>query len=114
MHIDKLMKLHSKTGSQEVCSLPYGDRKLGYEYYCEELFAQSNEIYVNNTNNKENLYEEPQESRVREDGMEPKEKNVGVFYKLSASENTDITSTPHEEEYDDMNYEAIEERETAL
>ena len=37
-----------------------------------------------------------------------------VFYKLNVNDNTNITSTPHEEEYDDQNYEVIKDRETAL
>ena len=42
------------------------------------------------------------------------EKKYEVFYKLNINENTDITSTPHKEEYDEQNYESVEEWETAL
>ena len=44
----------------------------------------------------------------------PKEKNMHVFYKLNVNENGDVTSTPHEEEFDERNYESVEEWETAL
>ena len=37
-----------------------------------------------------------------------------AFYKLNIDENTDITSTPHEEEYNEQNYESIERQETVL
>ena len=37
-----------------------------------------------------------------------------VFYKLNVKENGDVTSTPHEEEFDEWNYESVEEQETTL
>ena len=74
----------------------------------------NNDIYAKNTGSGENLYEEPQENRAAEEQQEPKEKNMKVFYKLNVNDNTNVTSTPHEEEYDDQNYEAIKDRETAL
>ena len=43
-----------------------------------------------------------------------REKYEFFFYKLDINENTDIKSTPHEEEYDKQNYESVEEQETAL
>ena len=39
--------------------------------------------------------------------QEPKEKNMKIFYKLNVNENTNITSTPFEEEFSDQNYEVI-------
>ena len=64
----------------------------------------NNDIYAKNTGSGKNLYEEPQEKREVEEEQEPKEKNMrGFFYKLNINGNTSITSTPHEEEYDDQN-----------
>ena len=60
------------------------------------------------------MYEKPQENRAAEEEQEPKEKNMKVFYKLNINDNTNITSAPYDEEYDDQNYEAIKNRETAL
>ena len=37
-----------------------------------------------------------------------------AFYKLNVNGNTNVTSTPYKEEYDDQNYKAIEDGETAL
>ena len=37
-----------------------------------------------------------------------------VFYKSNVDDNTNVTCTPHKEEYDDQNYEAIKYRETTL
>ena len=37
-----------------------------------------------------------------------------IFYKLNVNDHTDVTSTPHEEEFSNQNYEAIEDHETAL
>ena len=74
----------------------------------------NHDIYAKNTGSDKNLYEEPQENRAAEEEQEPKGKNMKIFYKLNINDNTNVTSTPHEEEYDDPNYEAIEDRETAL
>ena len=64
--------------------------------------------------NVENLYKEPQESKATGEEQEPKEKNMQVFYKLDVNDNPNVTSTPHKEEFNDQNYEAIEDQETAL
>ena len=81
----------------------------------EEVPFQStfnnNDIYAKSTNDGENFYAEPQESRTMEEEHEPKEKNIKILYKLNVNDNTDVTSTPHEEEYSDQNYEVIEDRE---
>ena len=69
--------------------------------------AFNNNIYVKNTENSENFYEEPQESRTTEEEHKPKEKNMKIFYKLNVNENTNVTSTPREEEFSNQNYEAI-------
>ena len=37
-----------------------------------------------------------------------------IFYKLNVNYNTNVTSTPCQEEFSDQNYEAIEDHETAL
>ena len=37
-----------------------------------------------------------------------------VMYKLKVSENPTSKNMPHEEEFDDDNYESIEEKETAM
>ena len=74
----------------------------------------NNDIYAKNMGNGENFYEESQESRATEEEQEPKEKNMKIFYKLSVNNNTNITSTPHEEGFSDQNYEAIEDHKTAL
>ena len=60
----------------------------------------NNDIYVKDSKNGENFYEEPQESRTTEEENGPKEKNMKIFYKLNVNNNT--------------NYEAIEDHETAL
>ena len=37
-----------------------------------------------------------------------------VFYKLKINDNDDLSKLPHKEEYNDDNYESIEEFETAV
>ena len=37
-----------------------------------------------------------------------------IFHKLNVNDHTNITSTPHEEEVSNQNYEAIEDHKTAL
>ena len=74
----------------------------------------NNDIYAKNMENGENFYEEPQESRATEEEQEPNENNMKIFYKLNVNDNTNITSTPHEEEFSDQNYEMIEDHVTAL
>ena len=59
----------------------------------------NNDIYVKNTDSGKNLYEGPQEKRAAEEEQEPKVKNMRVFYKLNINDNTNVTSTPHGEEY---------------
>ena len=74
----------------------------------------NNDIYAKNTENGEKFYKEPQESRATEEEQEPNEKNMKIFYKLNVNNNANITSTLHEEEFSDQNYEAIEDFKTAL
>ena len=45
---------------------------------------------------------------------EPKERNQSIMYKLKVSEDPTSKNMPHEEEFDDDNYESIEEKETAV
>ena len=45
---------------------------------------------------------------------EPKERNVRVMYKLKVSDDPVSVNMPHEEEFDDDNYESIEEKETEV
>ena len=45
---------------------------------------------------------------------EPKERNTRVFYKLKVSEDPTSKNMPHKEDFDDGNYESIEEKETAV
>ena len=45
---------------------------------------------------------------------EPKERNLRVMYKLTVSKDSASKNMPHEEEFDDENYEPIEEKETAV
>ena len=45
---------------------------------------------------------------------EPKERNLRVMYKLKVSEDPTSKNMPHEEEFDDNNYESIEEKETTV
>ena len=62
---------------------------------------KNNDIYM--INDKEsNTYEEP------------KERNLRVMYKLKVSEDPASKNMPHEEEFDDVNYESIKEKETAV
>ena len=48
--------------------------------------------------------------RGRQKRIKDREKNMRAFYKLNINENTDITSTPHKEEYDEQDYESVEEQ----
>ena len=45
---------------------------------------------------------------------EPQEQNVRVFYKLMVNKDPTLKNMPHEEDFDDDNYESIEEKETAV
>ena len=45
---------------------------------------------------------------------EPQERNVRVFYKLKIKEDPALKNVPHKEDYDDDNYESIDEKETAV
>ena len=45
---------------------------------------------------------------------EPKERNTRVFYKLKVSEDPTSKNMCHKEDFDDGNYESIEEKETAV
>ena len=45
---------------------------------------------------------------------EPQERNVRVLYKLKLNEDPASKNMPHEEEFDDDNYESIGEKETAV
>ena len=45
---------------------------------------------------------------------EPQERNVRVFYKLKVNEDPTSKNMHHEEDFDDDNYESIEEKETAV
>ena len=45
---------------------------------------------------------------------EPKERNVRVFYKLKMTDDPASKNVPHEEDFDEDNYESIEEKETAV
>ena len=45
---------------------------------------------------------------------EPKEQNLRVMYKLRVSGDPASMNMLHEEEYDDDNYESIEEKETTV
>ena len=45
---------------------------------------------------------------------EPKERNLRVMYKLKVSKDPISVNMPHEEEFDDDNYELIKEKETAV
>ena len=45
---------------------------------------------------------------------EPKERNLRVMYKLKVSKDPTSKNMPHEEEFDNDNYESIKEKETAV
>ena len=45
---------------------------------------------------------------------EPKERNLRVMYKLKVCKDPTSKNIPHEEEFDDNNYESMEENETAV
>ena len=45
---------------------------------------------------------------------ELQERNMTVLYKLKVNEDPTSKNMPHEEEFDDENYELIEEKETAV
>ena len=45
---------------------------------------------------------------------EPQERNVRVFYKLKVNKDPTSKIMPHEEDFDDDNYESIEEKEMAV
>ena len=61
----------------------------------------NNDIYAKSTDDGENFYEEPKESKTNEEKHNPKEKNMKIFYKLNVNDHTNITSTPCEEEFSD-------------
>ena len=42
---------------------------------------------------------------------EPQERNVRVFYKLKVNEDPTLKNMPHKEDFNDDNYESIEEKE---
>ena len=44
----------------------------------------------------------------------PQERNVRVFYKLKVNDDPTSENMPHKEDFDDDNYEFIEEKETAV
>ena len=74
----------------------------------------NNDIYARSTECGENLCKELQESKATEEVQEPKEKTMRVFYKLNINDITNVTSTPCKEEFNDQNYEVIEDWETTL
>ena len=45
---------------------------------------------------------------------EPQERNVKVFYNLKVNEDPASKNIPHKEDFDDDNYESIEEKEMAV
>ena len=45
---------------------------------------------------------------------ELKEQNVRVFYKLKVNKDPTLKNMPHKEDFDDDNYESIEEKEMAV
>ena len=73
----------------------------------------NNNIYSKSTESSENLYEEPKEKETQDEHGH-KEKNMHIFYTLNIKENVNVTPTPHKEEYDEQNYESVEECQTAL
>ena len=85
-----------------------------FEEVPSQAAFNNNDIYAKDMENCENFYEEHQESRATEEEQERKEKNLKIFYKLNVNNNTNIRSTPHEEEFSDQNYEVIEDCKTAL
>ena len=56
----------------------------------------------------------PERTEQHRKNKNPRKKNMRVFYKLNVNENTNVTSAPHKEEYDDQNHIAIEDQETTL
>ena len=62
---------------------------------------KNNDIYMIN-NGESDIYEEP------------KERNLRVMYKLKVSKVPILVNIPHEEEFDDDNYESIKEKETTV
>ena len=45
---------------------------------------------------------------------EPRKRNMRVMYKLKVNKDPTSKNMPHEEEFDDDNYESIEEKETEM
>ena len=62
---------------------------------------RNNDIYIINGENSD-PYDEPQE------------RNVRVFYKLKVNKDSASKNMPHEEDFDNDNYESIEEKETTV
>ena len=62
---------------------------------------KNNDIYMIN-DEESNKYEEPREKSMR------------VLYKLKVNKDPASKNMPHEEEFDDDNYESIEEKETEV
>ena len=66
-----------------------------------QVAFKNNDIYMIN-DEESNTYKEP------------KERNLRVMYKLKVSNDPVSVNMPHEEEFDDDNYELIKEKETAV
>ena len=66
-----------------------------------QIAFRNNDIYMIN-DEESNPYKEPQE------------RNMIVLYKLKVNEDPASKNMPHEEEFDDDNYESTEEKETAV
>ena len=62
---------------------------------------RNNDIYMVNGEERD-PYEEPQE------------RNVRVFYKLKVNEDPTSKNMPHEEDFDDDNYQSMEEKEMVV
>ena len=62
---------------------------------------KNNDIYIIN-DEESDTYEEP------------KERNLRVMYKIEVSKDPTSKNMPHEEEFDDDNYESIKEKEMAV
>ena len=68
---------------------------------------RNNDIYLVRSSDEDgHPYEEPQEKQ------DTQEKNMRVFYKLKL--NDDLSKISCEEEFDEANYESIEEQETTM
>ena len=99
--------VHAKPHRMEILGILLDKRRTphGWPAYLKKqsprVAFRNNDIYMIN-GEESDPYEEPQEQNVR------------VFYKLKVNDDPTLKNMPHKEDFDDDNYESIEEKEMAV